>query len=165
VRTFPPCIGLGPSTMVNATTTETAFSTNCTFPAGYFKAGKIVRVTIGVEGVAGSTPDSETYRVRFQTGPTNLYVGLASRLVASNTRQFGITLLIVCRAAGSNGMFDVVNSGGLDTSNVLNNLGAAMPASGVATGSVQTLQVTVTVSGSDSSNSALLRVLNVEELN
>ncbi|HEV3275793.1 MAG TPA: hypothetical protein VG860_03165 [Terriglobia bacterium] len=159
----------GPSAVQTAAsdgTTETPFDVaTYTFPANYWTVGKTVRVTVGIQMVAPASVVTHTYKLRFLSGPTDIYQSPASSPPASLTRSMGATFVLRCASTGSSGSLDTVNVAGLSANGqvLLNNI--TQPVTPFNTTLAQTLQITITFGAGTSGNTAQVRAFSVEEIN
>jgi hypothetical protein len=115
--------------------------------------------------VAPASVVTHTYKLRFLSGPTDIYQSPASSPPASLTRSMGATFVLRCASTGSSGSLDTVNVAGLSANGqvLLNNI--TQPVTPFNTTLAQTLQITITFGAGTSGNTAQVRAFSVEEIN
>ncbi|HEV2176646.1 MAG TPA: hypothetical protein VGW33_05540 [Terriglobia bacterium] len=146
-------------------TTETPFATTYVFPAGYWTARKAVRVSAVVQEVTPGTAVSFLFKLAFlKTGPVEvpLYASIANKPPISTTQSSGSSFILRCVSTGGTGTMDTANLPGLAVVGPANTV--TQPVT-FDTTVAQTLEVTVTFGAMTAGNTALLRLLTVEELN
>lgn len=149
------------------TTTETPFATQMVFPAGFWTAGKTVRVVLTQEHVATATIPTVSSRLRLQkSGPTNvsLYQSAASAQTATATynQRSAATFYLSCITTGASGTIRTsIQAAGIAPFGT--NPGPSEAT--FDTTAAQTLQLTLTYGASSNQNFDRLVQFIVEALN
>lgn len=152
-------------TAATINTTETAFATSYTFPANYFTQGKLVRISMAIEGIATAAVPTSTIRMRLQkAGPTNVNLYTTTAL-ANTVGAPGYGAIFYLQGTTTPGAAVAIEVGGA----LINGLGLGgrntltSPFTFDAT-AAQTLQFTLQFSTNAAGNSTTLRQFFVEEL-
>jgi hypothetical protein len=151
----------------NAGTSETNAGMNFSVPANFFKASKILRVTLGTEVIGSGVGTTATVRLKFgSTVVSNGAFNLPSVVVGE-----GLSLLVQGTAApGASVNVETVPLGGMDAlaASAGNNGGSgninAQPIA-IATNAAQTLQFSFQIGSATLGNFIRLRQMVIEELN
>lgn len=148
-------------------TTETAFAKTIALPAGYFVAGRVLRIFCGIEVSTTSVVPTYLMRMRVQkAGPVNvnLYVPTAAAVVSTTTTTTSFAQIFVLQgtaAAGASVSVETaIHQSGLGgfTRNLIS------PSALVDTASAQTIQFTMQYGAATAGNNCTLRQVIVEEI-
>jgi hypothetical protein len=153
-------------TLSATTTMETAFATTCTIPANEIINNKIIRITLGLQTVAGGTPTTVLVKGKVVSGSSvSVYfytAPLASSDLSSTKNAVSSFTLGGTAAAGGSASVNVAGSTFVQGQFIPN--ATASPIT-VATNSTETITFTNTFGAVESGNTISLVSLLVEALN
>lgn len=153
---------------INTTAAETNFATSKVFPADKLKhIGRVVRVRAwGTYGTLGS--GTVTIQLKLKAGTTTLLdFGAITTAISIAARRWYVEADLTVVAVGASGSLECAGHAAIPTAN--DDVTKSRPAVGstttVDTTAAQTLQISAQHGASSSSNTIVLRQLNIEILN
>jgi hypothetical protein len=153
-------------TLSASTTSEQVFSTKCSLPANLLIANKALRVQVGLQTVASSSPPSMVLKARLEkAGPVEVYFFTSAGATPgpSATRNYAHEWLIGGTGAPSTtASVNVAGQGVLSAIILPNNTPSPIT---LDTTALQQIEVTVTFAAVASGNWAQLTHLILEEIN